>query len=196
MPRCRSCHKPYVNGSILCPHCEADLDEPITMKDSTRLGVLRIPVQGVPQEIAIDQPTITLHVIEVDGTTFQEGQISATIPIKRLEVPVRIGRADLRQSPPIVPELDLTEVLNDFSRPVELQFISRLHAAIQLERGCPMLKRLVPHSRSTWVRHSRDGRNEPLAFNERRVLTHRDIITLGTPSGRCVKLRVVLSHPA
>ncbi len=195
MSTCPSCRESCVNGSILCLHCGADLDEPITLKDPSRLEARYLPVQGVPQDVVLDEPTITLHVIEVDGTRFSEGQRSSRpIPLRCLEVPVRIGRRDLTKSPPIVPEIDLTEILKECMRRGNSQFVSRLHAALQLEDGRVMLKPVVPHSRSTRVRHT--GRSDYVTIPEsqRYPLQDRDVIVLGYPDAGCVQLRVSFSH--
>lgn len=195
MPECPHCREPYVHGMILCPHCGQDLDEPITLTDTPAVTCL-LPVVGVCQLPAYEEPTIILHVIHVYGDTFAEGDVhTVAIPIKRLEVPVRIGRADARQSPPILPEIDLTDLLESHQHNAEPHCVSRLHAALQLEDGLPAIKPLVEHSTSTWVRHTRVSSVLAIVRHQPWRLQHRDVIILGSPHGRRVELRVVLSHP-
>jgi hypothetical protein len=186
MPSCPECHEPFVHGQIICSHCWADLDEPKTLEKTQYL-----PVLGVQQGLVHVEPTITLHVIEVDKTSFLEGTFVAVLPIGRLEVPVRIGRMDLSQRPPIVPELDLGSMLTDVQpglRPV----VSRLHAALQLDKGRPAIKALVDTG-TIWTRHTGRDRLSPVPPNEVRPLEDRDVILLGYPRSRHVTLRVVFS---
>lgn len=185
MPNCPACNGTYTHGEILCPHCWAGMDEPKTQY---------LPVLGVEVGLIHIGSTISLHVIWVDDTEFPEGAIVAVIPISRLEVPVRIGRRDFTKNPPIRPEFDLGAVLTALQpgvRPV----ISRLHAALQLEAGRPAIKALIGDHRTTWIRHTNDGRISPLPPNAIRHLEHRDTIVLGHPKGRRVSLRVIISHP-
>lgn len=158
------------------------------MPESRHLLVL-----GVEQRLVHIDPTIALHVIEVDNMLFPEGAMVAVIPIERLEVPVRIGRTDLNQVPAIIPELNLGGILADLqpgTRPV----VSRLHVALQLRNELPVFKPLV-EGNMTWVRHTGDEQISPVPPNTLRLLGHLDVIVLGHPKSRHVSLRVVLSHP-
>lgn len=194
MPVCTQCGTPFVYGSILCSHCGADLDDLVSQDDTkTDPATTWLPVLGVP---LVAQPhvwTLELHVIDVLGVAYEEGVYVARIPLSRLKQPVRLGRRDLDQCPPIRPELDLTDLL-DAHRPLaEAPMISRLHAALQIEGGEVMLKNLVTHSEGrTWIRRSGSPEAHALGPNERRALAHRDVITVGQWSRMRVQLRVRL----
>ena len=190
MPTCTECSESYVHGQIICSSCGADLDDPAVEEPKAH----QLLVIGVKEGLVHVGPTITLHVIEVDNMTFPEGAYVAVIPIAKLEVPVRIGRLDRNQSPRIYPELELGELLADL-QPGLGSVVSRLHAALQLEEGRPVLKHLVDHWSTTWVRHSGDARIWPVPLNTPRRIENRDCLILGNPRGRHVTLRVVLSHP-
>ncbi|MCR4313945.1 MAG: hypothetical protein NUV84_01720 [Candidatus Uhrbacteria bacterium] len=151
-------------------------------------------VLGVEQGLVHFDPTISLHVIEVDDMLFQEGTVFGTIPIQRLKIPVRIGRTDLNQDPAILPELNLGGILANLQPGIK-PVVSRLHAALQLKDGRPVLKPLVDHDRTTWVRHTGDKRLVAIPPNTERLLEHRDTIVLGHPKSRHVSLRVIFSHP-
>ena len=179
MPNCPECHEPFVHGQIICSHCGADLDEPPTIEETKYL-----PVLGVQQGLVLTGPKITLHVIGIDEMTFPEGAYLAVIPVAKLEVPVSIGRRDLKQNPPIRPELDLSDLLAQI-QPGIRPIISRLHAALQLDVGGPAIKALVDHrTGTTWVRHTRSDRFSPVPPNRVRRLEDRDVILLGDPRGR------------
>lgn len=195
MPRCPNCNDPYIYGEVLCRGCGEDLDEPITLKEVPPVMSQQLPVAGVSPLPISTEATIALHVIHVDGVDFVEGSFVAVIPLSRLAVPIRIGRADRRQNPPIMPEIDLTDLVESRRRNAEPRLISRLHAALQLEGGVPAIKPLVEHSHSTWVRHTRSSSVLALVRNRPWRLHNRDVIILGSPHGRRVELRVVLSHP-
>ena len=193
MPTCPNCHGTYTAGEILCPNCGADLDGPVAEAQPPKMQFLQVVV--VQQDLVHDGPTITLHVIEIDNLSFPEGEIVAVVPIARLEVPVRIGRKDLEQSPPIHPELDLGTVLAD-RQPGLTPIVSRLHAALQLDgEDRPVMKALIDRDGTTWIRHSKDDRMSPVPPNTVRPLEHRDVVVLGYPKWRHVSLRVVFSHP-
>ena len=191
MPNCPECHEPCVNGEIVCPHCSADLDEPKTLEKVPKTQLL--PVVGVEEGLVHVEPTIALHVIGIDETEFPQGALVAVIPIGRLEVPVRIGRRDLNKSPPIRPELDLSDLLGQI-QPGVRPIVSRLHAALQLHAKRPAIKALVDHlNGTTWVRHTGSHRLSPVPPNGVRRLEDRDVILLGHPHGRHVSLRVILN---
>lgn len=192
MPNCHDCHETYINGEIICPHCGTDLDAHAMPQKAPQAQYLS--VVGVDVGLFNVQPTITLHVIEIDDTQLPEGTFVAQIPIARLELPVRIGRRDLTKNPPISPELALDGLLN-VMQPGVRPVISRLHAALQLDAERPAIKALVDYQNTTWVRHSGSDRISPIPPNTVRPLEDRDVIILGSPKDRHVSLRVVLSHP-
>ncbi|MBI4435200.1 FHA domain-containing protein [Candidatus Uhrbacteria bacterium] len=190
MPTCPACSASCVHGSLVCPRCGEDLDAAAVAENVPVTRALM--VVGVGPERVYTVPKIDLHLIMVEERVFPEHAIVATMPIRRLEVPVRIGRNDLSKSPPILPELDLGQILAELlpgKRPV----VSRLHAALQLKDGRPVIKHLVASQNSTWIQ--RGKRLSAVPINAQRELEHRDTLILGDPLGRYVALRVILSDP-
>ncbi|MBI2474051.1 hypothetical protein HYV70_05875 [Candidatus Uhrbacteria bacterium] len=184
-----SCHCgfEYDQGAIVCRQCGDLLVESFTPIQKHTSCVL---VCGKKHEADRSKPRLILHLISCFGTVFEEGQESIQIPFEILKIPLRIGRRDEGHNPPIVPEIDLTPLLERhwdqrFSSP-----ISRLHAALQLEDGQPAIKHLVERTSSTRLRHSGDQRKQSLPLNFPVILKHRDVLYLGHEKHGWIKIRV------
>jgi len=189
MPTCQGCGHTYVSGEPICSECGDDIDLPCA---SSPVLPRALAVAGVEHGLVYEVPTIAFHVIEIQGTCFNEGVISVQMPLSRLEVPIRVGRRDTQKFPPIHPELDLSDLLSDYGKQGRSP-ISRLHCAIQLQDGQPAVKHLVAHSTSTWIRHTRSTRLLPVPTNGIRQLMERDVIVLGLTKGERVHIRIRLN---
>ncbi|HAU66456.1 MAG: hypothetical protein UT30_C0005G0023 [Candidatus Uhrbacteria bacterium GW2011_GWF2_39_13] len=188
MPSCE-CGFEYNEGTVVCWQCGDLLTESSVPVQSHTSCVL---VCGKKQEIDPFKPALILHLISCFEVTFQEGEETITIPLDVLSTPVRIGRRDENQDPPIIPEVDLTPLLE---RHWDQRFrppISRLHAALQMENGKPAIKHLVERTSKTWVRHSGDRRKHLLPLNLPLILKDRDVLYLGHQDFGLIKMRVCL----
>jgi hypothetical protein len=158
-----------------------------TDSDGLQQAIILRPSTG---QVDLNEPHLDLHVIHVDGTDFEEGVWVARVPIATLSRPVRIGRQDLDQIPPIVPEIDLGFLLAQCS-PDGKWVVSRLHAALELDEfENPALRQVGMDHSLTWTCHSGERHYHTVGFRHTSVLWIGDVILLGQPGGRNVKIRV------
>lgn len=149
--------------------------------------VRRIPLkEGQPDEIST-LPALILHVIEIDGIPFQEGEVVAVIPHSRLEERVLLGCESPTQVPIFSPDIDFLEVLQRHSTVEIGRIVSRQHVILSLRDGTPAVSHLAQRDDTTWL--MRATRLIPVR-RENLSLQSRDVLILGNPSGRCVRIKI------
>lgn len=148
--------------------------------------VRKVPLQeGLPAELT-DLPMLILHVIEVDETPLPEGELVAFIRYSRLEDRVLLG-CETKQIPVFSPDIDFRQTLTKYSTTEVGRIVSRQHLVLGLSGGTPIVTHLAQRGDTTWI--DRQGRLIPVR-REPTTLQHRDILILGVPDRRSVRIRV------
>jgi hypothetical protein len=160
--------------------------------DANAIVVAIIPVRR-PAYLS-ENMLLDLHVTHVDGTDFEEGEWVGQVPRESLAIPVRIGRRDMNQQPYIRPELDLSDLLCRYSSDGAF-VISRMHAVLELNAAGKVTLRPVSRQMpNTFVRRTGSCSYIQVSALTPLELHDRDVILLGSPQGRHVKMRVVFPH--
>lgn len=194
MITCPQCKSSFTNGTIVCPNDGADL-EPIVM-NKVEAPESEALVLNEPREPILE---ITVEDHELYGTF--------RFPLKMVgDPPLRIGRRDPTTSPPIHPEVDLTDWLQrdkgmTFEFPLgetrsrnaialmSRPSLSRIQCVIERQDDKFVLRTMsdrVP----TYHRRTGQPKARPLSQDEYVVLDDYDLIYLNNPQRNHLRLRI------
>lgn len=157
---------------------------------STR-GAIALKQEVPDQTLIAQEPSLVLSVVEVDGNPLEENPFTATIPFQRLQERIIIGCESPTQIPLFHPDLDLQEILKTYSTADTGWIVSRQHVLLGLQDGVVIATNLSHSSGTSWI--ERSTRLRPLLSRYPHVLRPGDILILGNPSGRCVRIRIEFS---
>jgi len=178
MLTCPECNTHYPHGTLLCLNDGHRFTPEPVCHALDRARSIQFPLQHA----------LELRIEHVDGVSF-EGHVPMILISQAClnGPPIRLGRRDLKVSPPVYPEIDFHPFFTGAS---ERPPISRLHAVIESVEGRPHLRSCshVP----TFVRRTGQSTATALRVQDYWLLQDQDIIYLASPEGRHIRLRVYI----
>lgn len=188
MLTCPKCQAEYRDGTLVCQQDGYVFAE--SYKQGLAAGLMRLELPPVP--VVQAEPTLEISLEHCgDQDTGQFIPIRWEFPLDEVgEPPLRIGRSDRTEQPPIIPEVDLTEHLIMYSSQ-----LSRVQAVIE-RRGETLVLRTLSSSVITYHRRTGEPKARPLLSDQYIELEDYDTFYFGNPKRRHVRLRVRILRPS
>ena len=190
---CSKCQANWPAGTIVCWKCGTPLvgdPNPAAVIDadsSDQQHPLVKPGHKVGLPARIDQGAVHLLIVQLDQNKIPE-DTALRIQVPTKSGPIIIGRPDYVHEPPLVPDINLEVVADQYVVGQTGPSTSRSHAALFTESGYVLR---AGHGASIWIRHSGDDMFYRLGPGREMNLRDRDVIAFGHPKELHLRARII-----